>query len=83
MSWIYSHQVLAVLKKVNDVSGSDEPLTDEQFYIMMNKIGINLSDMENMTIAQCLDYVQEWIDLNSESENTGNRKATQADFDAF
>ena len=65
------------------VSGSDEPLTDEQFYIMMNKIGINLSDMENMTIAQCLDYVQEWIDLNSESKNTSSRKATQADFDAF
>lgn len=50
---------------------------------MMNKIGINLSDMESMTIAQCLDYVQEWIDLNSESENTSSRKATQADFDAF
>lgn len=50
---------------------------------MMNKIGINLSDMENMTIAQCLDYVQEWIDLNTESENTVGRKATQADFDAF
>lgn len=50
---------------------------------MMNKIGISLSDMENMTIAQCLDYVQEWIDLNTESENTGSRKATQADFDAF
>ena len=50
---------------------------------MMNKIGINLSDMENMTIAQCLDYVQEWIDLNTESKNTSSRKATQADFDAF
>ena len=50
---------------------------------MMNKIGINLSDMENMTIAQCLDYVQEWIDLNTESEKIGSRRATQADFDAF
>ncbi len=50
---------------------------------MMNKIGINLSDMENMTIAQCLDYVQEWIDLNSESEKASSRKATQSDFDAF
>ncbi len=37
----------------------------------------------NMTIAQCLDYVQEWIDLNTESEKTSSRKATQSDFDAF
>lgn len=38
-----------------------------------------------MNIGQCLDYIQEWIDNNSEngSKEKQARKANQNDFDAF
>lgn len=38
--------------------------------------------MENMTIGMCLDYMQEYVDLNN-PKKVRNRKASQADFDRF
>jgi hypothetical protein len=35
-----------------------------------------------MTVGNCLDYVQEWIDAHN-PKKTVKRKATQADFDKF
>jgi hypothetical protein len=39
-------------------------------------------DLEIMTIGMCLDYVQEFIDMQN-PKKINRRKATQADFDAF
>jgi uncharacterized protein YbdZ (MbtH family) len=35
-----------------------------------------------MSIGNCLDYVQEWIDMQNPKKKR-KRKATQADFDNF
>lgn len=41
--------------------------------------------MNELTIGQCLDYIQEWIDNQSTGEETKKhtRRATQADFNNF
>lgn len=39
-----------------------------------------------MNIGQCLDYIQEWIDNNSQDEtksSSSSRRATQDDFNNF
>ena len=39
--------------------------------------------MEEMTIGDCLDYVQEYSDNQKKDEKPTARKATQEDFDNF
>nr|DAF56174.1 MAG TPA: hypothetical protein [Siphoviridae sp. ctL4w2] len=39
--------------------------------------------MEEMTIGDCLDYVQEYIDNQKKESKSSVRKATQEDFDSF
>lgn len=38
--------------------------------------------MDDMNIGQCLDYIQEYIEDNTD-DNDKIRKANQNDFDAF
>lgn len=38
--------------------------------------------MEDMTIGMCLDYIDEWIEMNN-PQNKKTRQATQSDFDSF
>jgi len=40
-------------------------------------------DLEIMTIGNCLDYVQEYIDSQNPKKAKITRKAKQADFDSF
>jgi hypothetical protein len=40
------------------------------------------SDLEIMTIGNCLDYLQEYLDLKN-PKRVVKRKASQKDFDAF
>ena len=44
-----------------------------------------MSDMEDMNIGQCLDFIQEWIENNDKDEKgkAKTRKATQDDFNNF
>lgn len=46
-------------------------------------MGLTSEDMEEMTIGDCLDYVQEYIDNQKRDEKQVARKATQEDFDNF
>jgi len=39
--------------------------------------------MEYMTIGECLDYIDNYVELKSGKQETKVRKATQDDFDAF
>lgn len=42
--------------------------------------------MEEMNIGQCLDYIQEWVENNTQNENdkqVTTRRATQEDFNNF
>ncbi|QQU21369.1 hypothetical protein I6I78_16475 [Enterococcus casseliflavus] len=73
-------------KKADEVSGSDEPFTEESFFYVCKRIGLDAADMEEMNIGQCLDYIQEWIENNTKEEDkpkAKGRRATQADFNNF
>ena len=46
-------------------------------------MGLTASEMDEMNISQVLDYIQEYIDNNSEDGKQKTIKASQNDFDAF
>lgn len=71
-------------KKISDKdSSSGEAFTNESFFYVCRQVGLTSEDMEEMTIGDCLDYVQEYIDNQKKDEKTTARKATQEDFDNF
>jgi hypothetical protein len=43
---------------------------------------LTLKDLELMTIGNCLDYLQEYID-SQKPQKARKRKALQKDFDSF
>ena len=49
---------------------------------MCKRAGLNLLEIDDMTIGFCLDYIQEYAEQNKPEEKRV-RKATQEDFDAF
>ena len=65
------------------MSGSDELFTEESFYYVAKQVGLTASEMDEMNISQVLDYIQEYIDNNSEDGKQKTIKASQNDFDAF
>ncbi|EME7167307.1 hypothetical protein O2S95_002419 [Enterococcus faecium] len=67
------------------MASSDETLTTESFLFICKQVGLSNEEMQLMEVGDCLDFVQEWIDNHQEKSSTKskNRKATQADFDAF
>lgn len=73
------------LKKIDDASAGEEPLTTESFLYLCKQVGIDAEDMEGMTIGMCMDYVYEFIENNKPEKQKKKkvRKATQADFDRF
>lgn len=54
----------------------------ESFSYVCKQTGLTVDEMEEMTIGDCLDYIQEYIDQNKKSKSNV-RKATQEDFDSF
>ena len=46
-------------------------------------VGLTMEDMEYMTIGECLDYVEEYIDIKNGKREEKARKPTQDDFDSF
>lgn len=66
------------------MSGSDELFTGESFVYTCKQVGLTASEMDEMNIGQCLDYIQEWVD-NNNKENSDKQatKANQGDFDSF
>jgi hypothetical protein len=43
---------------------------------------LNKADLEDMTIGMCLDFIEEFIEMNK-PEKEKVRKASQSDFDSF
>ena len=50
---------------------------------MCKQVGLTADEMDDMNIGQVLDYIQEYIDNNSEDGKQKTIKANQNDFDAF
>lgn len=72
-------------KKIENTNGNSGSLTTELFLYLCKKVDLNFSELEEMTIGMCMDYMDEWIARNNSSgeESKQARKATQADFDNF
>jgi hypothetical protein len=57
-------------------------MTTELFLVLCYKAGLTKFDLEDMTMAMCIDYVLEYID-HEKGGKSQVRKASQADFDCF
>ena len=68
-------------KKVNE-SNDGEALTTELFQVMCYQCHLTKDDLELMTIGNCLDYLQEYIESQN-PKKVKTRKASQSDFDSF
>lgn len=61
-----------------------DPLTTEGFLLVCRQCGLTSSDLKDMTVGMCLDYIEEYLDMhNPKREKKRVRKATQSDFDNF
>jgi hypothetical protein len=52
------------------------------FMAMCYKCKLTLQDLEIMTIGNCLDYIEEFLEQQKPIKER-SRKATQTDFDNF
>ena len=69
---------------VSDASiNDDDILTTESFFMTCKLVGLTLDDMEHMTIGECLDYAENYIDIKNGKQEEKARKPTQDDFDSF
>lgn len=58
-------------------------LTTESFFMTCKLVGLSIEDLEMMTIGECLDYIDNYVDIKNGKQEEKVRKATQDDFDAF
>ena len=61
---------------------NNEVITTESFILLCRKVDLYREDLEYMTIGMCLDYIEEYIQMNKPA-NAKVRTATQRDFDNF
>lgn len=50
---------------------------------MCKQVGLSSDDMEDMTIAMCLDYIDEYVERKNPKKKQKARQANQDDFDSF
>ncbi|MGG4180791.1 hypothetical protein ABEW03_16030 [Virgibacillus pantothenticus] len=46
-------------------------------------VGLTLEDLEIMTIGECLDYVENYVNIKNGKQEEKIKQATQDDFDSF
>lgn len=77
----------AQIKKDKDSEDNGERMTAENLVACCLACGMNLSDINNLSIGFLINSVSEYVKIKSGSasqqEKVHVRKATQADFDAF
>ncbi|AWK52786.1 hypothetical protein DIC82_18080 [Clostridium beijerinckii] len=61
---------------------NDKVITTESFILLCRKCDLYREDLEDMTIGMCLDFIEEYIEMNKPS-NKKVRIASQKDFDNF
>ena len=59
--------------------------TAESFLFVCKQVGLTPDEMAEMTIGDCLDFIQEYIDNQEKRQNQKPkaRRARQDDFDNF
>lgn len=68
---------------VEGTSDNDDVLTTESFFMTCKMVGLTLEDLDMMTIGECLDYVENYVNIRSGKQEDKVRKANQDDFDSF
>lgn len=61
---------------------NDEVITTESFILLCRKCDLYREDLEDMTIGMCLDFIEEYMEMNK-PVNQKVRMASQKDFDNF
>ena len=61
---------------------NDEVITTESFILLCRKCDLYREDLEDMTIGMCLDFIEEYIEMNKPASKQV-RVANQNDFDNF
>lgn len=46
-------------------------------------VGLTLDDLEMMTIGECLDYIENYVNIKNGKQEERTRKANQDDMDRF
>lgn len=67
---------------MNKDEDDSEPITVELFQVLAYQAGLQLEDLNILTVGMVLDYITEYVEYKNPKQPK-TRKATQADFDAF
>lgn len=68
------------MKKVEASQG--ESITTDSLLLLCRQCGLSKEDLEDMTIGMCLDYIDEYVEMQNPKKKKA-RRATQSDYDAF
>ncbi|MFD3032296.1 hypothetical protein, partial [Streptococcus agalactiae] len=63
-------------------TASEGVFTVESYLSCCKETGLSIDDLKHISIGMALDYQTDYVELRSRDE-TGVRRATQADFDNF
>lgn len=71
-------------KKIENTEGTGqgESISTDTFLVLCRQVDLSLDDLEEMTIGMCLDYIDEYVEMNTPSKDK-KRRASQKDFDSF
>jgi len=59
-------------------------VTTEAFLLTCKQAGLQIWELDEMTIGMAIDFIEEYIALHDpKKRKRAARRATQADFDAF
>lgn len=59
-----------------------ESITTDSLLLLCRQCGLSKEDLEDMTIGMCLDYIDEYVEMQNPKKKKA-RRATQSDYDAF
>jgi hypothetical protein len=68
--------------KNDEEQGDTGEFTTELFLALCYKCKLTRMDLDDMTIGMCLDYINEYVELQKPNKDKA-RSATQKDFDSF
>jgi hypothetical protein len=70
------------MKNDEEQGDTGREFTTELFLALCYKCKLTRMDLDDMSIGMCLDYINEYVELQKPEEEKV-RTATQNDFDAF
>ena len=81
----FNQRIIAIKKAETDAEkelSEEDIITLESVLVACKMIGLNISELEYMTIGGLVDFVTEYVEAHNK-DNVTTRQATQSDFDNF